>query len=273
MSHPQQQADSKGSPSDHDVIVRFEDVHKTFGTQTILDGLSFDVNRGRTLGIMGPSGSGKSVTLRHIIGLMAPDSGRVLVEGGNVPELGRKDLAELRKRMGYVFQEGALINWLSVGENVALPLRENSDLSEKEILERVMDKLELVNIPDAAEKMPSQISGGMKKRVGLARALITDPEIILYDEPNAGLDPEIARSINQEIRDLGGRLDVTSVVVEHRIECIQTVCDEVLFLHEGRAIEQGPPEEFFRSEHPRLRRFFGDEAPAPSGPAQRERSK
>lgn len=243
-----------------DVVVRFEDVHKSFGKQKILDGLSFDVCRGRTLGIMGPSGSGKSVTLRHIIGLITPDAGRVLVEGRDVPRLARKELAELRKRMGYVFQEGALINWLTVGENVALPLRENTDLSDAEILARVMDKLELVHIPDAAGKMPSEISGGMKKRVGLARALITDPEIILYDEPNAGLDPEIARSINEEIRQLGARLDVTSVVVEHRIECIQAVTDEVLFLHEGRAIEQGPPEEFFRSRHPRLVRFFGSES-------------
>lgn len=242
---------------ERDVVVRFEDVRKAFGAQKILDGLSFDVLRGRTLGIMGPSGSGKSVMLRHIIGLMAPDAGKVLVEGRNVPDLKRKELAELRKRMGYVFQEGALINWLTIGENVALPLRENTDLSSAEILERVMDKLELVNIPEASEKLPSQISGGMKKRVGLARALITDPEIILYDEPNAGLDPEIARSINREIRQLGDRLDVTSIVVEHREECIRTVCDEVLFLHEGRAIEQLPPDEFFRSEHPRLRRFFG----------------
>jgi phospholipid/cholesterol/gamma-HCH transport system ATP-binding protein len=244
---------------DPDVVVRFDDVHKSFGSQRILDGLTFDVRRGRSLGIMGPSGSGKSVSLRHIIGLMAPDSGRVLVEGRSVHELDRKELAELRKRMGYVFQEGALINWLSVGENVALPLRENTDLPDAEIRELVMDKLELVHIPEAFEKLPSQISGGMKKRVGLARALITDPEIILYDEPNAGLDPEIARSINHEIRALSQRLEVTSIIVEHRIECIRATADEVLFLHEGKAIEQLPPEEFFRSEHPRLRRFFGDE--------------
>ena len=242
---------------DDEPVIRFEDVHKRFGTQQVLAGLSFEVRRGRTLAIMGPSGSGKSVSLRNIIGLIHPDSGRVVVEGLVVADLAPKELAALRLRMGYVFQEGALINWLSVGENVALPLRENSDLSDSEIRDRVQHKLELVRIPDSWEKMPAEISGGMKKRVGLARALISDPEIILYDEPNAGLDPEIARSINQTIRELSDTLDVTSVVVEHRIDCVKTVADEVLFLHEGRALVQLPPDEFFRSDHPRLQRFFG----------------
>ncbi len=242
---------------DDEPVIRFEDVYKRFGTQQVLAGLSFDVARGKTLAIMGPSGSGKSVSLRNIIGLIQPDSGRVLVDGLVVSELKPKPLAELRQRMGYVFQEGALINWLSVGENVALPLRENSDLSDEEIRERVQHKLELVRIPDSWEKMPAEISGGMKKRVGLARALITDPEIILYDEPNAGLDPEIARSINQTIRELSDNLVVTAVVVAHRIDCVKTVADEVLFLHEGRALVQLPPDEFFASDHPRLQRFFG----------------
>lgn len=242
---------------DDEPVIRFEDVYKRFGTQQVLAGLSFDVSRGKTLAIMGPSGSGKSVSLRNIIGLIQPDSGRVVVDGLVVGDLKPKQLAELRQRMGYVFQEGALINWLSVGENVALPLRENSDLSDEEIRERVQHKLELVRIPDSWEKMPSEISGGMKKRVGLARALISDPEIILYDEPNAGLDPEIARSINHTIRELSDSLDVTSVVVEHRIDCVKTVADEVLFLHEGRALVQLPPDEFFRSDLPRLQRFFG----------------
>lgn len=249
---------------DADPVIRFEDVYKRFGSQEVLRGLSFDVHRGRTLAIMGPSGSGKSVTLRNIIGLVHPDRGRVLVEEQVVSELDAKALAALRRRMGYVFQEGALINWLSVGENVALPLRENTDLPDAEIRQRAQHKLELVRIPDAWDKLPGEISGGMKKRVGLARALVTDPEIILYDEPNAGLDPEIARSINATIRELSDTLAVTSVVVEHRIDCIQAVADEVLFLHEGRALVQLPPDEFFSSDLPRLRRFFGTEAAAPT---------
>ena len=243
-------------------VIRFEDVHKSFGSQHVLSGLSFDVTRGRTLAIMGPSGSGKSVTLRQIIGLMQPDSGRVLVEDRVVADMTRAETREMRLKMGYVFQEGALINWLNIGENVALPLRENTKLPDAEIRERVQAKLELVHVPDAWNKMPSEISGGMKKRIGLARALITDPEIILYDEPNAGLDPEIARAINFTIRELSETLDVTSVVVEHRIDCIRAVADEVLFLHEGAALIQAPPEEFFNSTLPRLTRFFGTDQPA-----------
>lgn len=243
-----------------DVVIRLVDVHKSFGAQKVLQGLSFDVRRGTTLGVMGPSGTGKSVLLRHVIGLMRQDSGQVLVDDQEVSTLHRKELAVMRRRMGYLFQEGALINWLTVAENVALPLRENTKMQNGEILELVHAKLDLVGIPDAGDKLPSQISGGMKKRVGLARALITDPEIILYDEPNAGLDPEISRSINQLMRELGDRLDVTSIVVEHRIECIRAVCDEVLFLDQGRAVVQARPADFFASDHPRLRKFLGPEA-------------
>jgi phospholipid/cholesterol/gamma-HCH transport system ATP-binding protein len=241
-----------------EAVIRFQDVHKSFGEQKVLDGLSFEVDRGRTLGIMGPSGTGKSVVLRHAIGLLTPDSGLVEVEGRDVKKLKRKELSELRKRMGFLFQEGALINWLSVGENVALPLRENTQLSEQEIREKVLHKLELVHIPEALEKMPSQLSGGMRKRVGLARALISEPEIILYDEPNAGLDPEIALSINELIVELKDRLHVTSIVVEHRVRCIRAVADEVMFLEGGKVLIKLPPDEFFSSQNPRLVRFLGD---------------
>jgi phospholipid/cholesterol/gamma-HCH transport system ATP-binding protein len=240
-----------------DVVIRFRDVHKSFGAQHVLDGLSFEVTRGRTLGIMGASGSGKSVALRHAIGLMKPDSGLVEVDGQEVARLAGRPLSALRRRMGYVFQEAALINWLSVGENVALTLRENTDLSDSEIRDRAQEKLELVRVPDAWHKMPNQISGGMKKRVGLARALISDPEIILYDEPNAGLDPEISRSINETIRELKERLHVTSIVVEHRVGCIQTVADDVIFLEGGKGLVNLPTDEFFHSGHPRIIQFLG----------------
>lgn len=240
-----------------DVVIRFQDVHKSFGAQHVLDGLSFEVTRGRTLGIMGASGSGKSVALRHAIGLMKPDSGLVEVDGQEVARLAGRPLSALRRRMGYVFQEAALINWLSVGENVALTLRENTDLSDSEIRDRAQEKLELVRVPDAWHKMPNQISGGMKKRVGLARALISDPEIILYDEPNAGLDPEISRSINETIRELKERLHVTSIVVEHRVGCIQTVADDVMFLEGGKGLVNLPTDEFFHSGHPRIIQFLG----------------
>jgi len=240
-----------------DPVIRFVGVSKRFGAQRVLDGLSFEVARGKTLGIMGASGSGKSVALRHAIGLMKPDAGLVEVDGLEVPQLTGKALSALRRRMGYLFQEAALINWLSVGENVALPLRENTRMADSEIRDRVQEKLELVHIPETWEKMPNQISGGMKKRVGLARALINDPEVILYDEPNAGLDPEISRSINETIRELKERLRVTSIVVEHRVECIQVVADDVIFLEDGKALVNLPTDEFFQTPHPRITQFLG----------------
>jgi phospholipid/cholesterol/gamma-HCH transport system ATP-binding protein len=243
--------------TERETVIRFRDVHKSFGSQHVLNGLSFEVRKGECLAVMGPSGTGKSVVLRHVIGLLKPDSGAVEVEGAEVSKLPRKELSALRRRMGFLFQEGALINWLSVGDNVALPLRENTSMPENEIRAKVLEKLALVRIPDAWDKMPSEISGGMKKRVGLARALITDPEIVLYDEPNAGLDPEISHSINELIRDVQHELHVTGIVVEHRVRCIKTVADRVLFLEQGRALLDLPPKEFFASDHPRLRQFLG----------------
>lgn len=247
----------QASPDDHALIVRVQDLHKYFGPKKILRGVTFDLHRGQCLGIMGGSGTGKSVMLRHIIGLMEPTSGQVEVFGRDLAEVRRAELQEMRKRIGYVFQEGALINWLTVAENLALPLKENTKLSNAEINDKVQEKLELVHIPDAGAKYPSEISGGMKKRVGLARALITDPELILYDEPNAGLDPEISRSINKLMREVAERLNVTSLVVEHRIECIQTVADEVIFLYEGKVHVHEPVDAFFSTEEPVLKGFLG----------------
>jgi phospholipid/cholesterol/gamma-HCH transport system ATP-binding protein len=244
--------------ADGEAVMRLVDVRKSFGEQVVLDGLSFEVRRGRTLAIMGPSGTGKSVVLRHLIGLLKADSGLVEVEGHDMGAIGGRQLAELRRRMGFLFQEGALINWLTAGENVALPLRENTRMPDAEIRTRVQEKLELVHVPESLDKLPSQLSGGMKKRVALARALITDPEIVLYDEPNAGLDPEISASINETIRELSQRLHTTSIVVEHRVACVRTVADEVLFLDGGKALVHLPTAEFFRAEHPRLARFLGD---------------
>jgi phospholipid/cholesterol/gamma-HCH transport system ATP-binding protein len=239
-------------------IIRFEDVHKAFGSRQVLSGLDLQVQQGETFAIMGPSGCGKSVTLRHVIGLLRPDRGRVLVEGHDMARIGREELRELRSRMGYVFQEAALLNWLSAGDNVALPLRETTDMPDEEIVERVRDKLALVHVPDVYEKMPGELSGGMKKRVGLARALVTDPEIVLYDEPTAGLDPEIAASINQLIRELGEGLRVTALVVTHHIGCVKTVADRVGLLDGGRLHFVSTPVEFLSSSEPRLVRFLGD---------------
>jgi len=247
----------KQGPGSDEVVIRFDGVVKVLGGRRVLDGLSFDVHRGETLVIMGPSGTGKSVTLRHVVGLMQPDEGRVEVDGSDMASIGKKELAELRKRTGYLFQDGALINWLSVGENIALPLRENTKLGEDEIRARVEERLDLVKLPGIWETMPGDLSGGMRKRVGLARALVTDPEIVLYDEPNAGLDPETSQTINDLIRDLADRLDITSVVVTHLVSCVRTVADRVILLDGGGIVVDLEKDAFLSSDNERLLRFLG----------------
>jgi phospholipid/cholesterol/gamma-HCH transport system ATP-binding protein len=241
-----------------DVIIRYEDVHKAFGPKVVLAGFNLEVYRGEAFAIMGPSGTGKSVALRHVIGLLKPDSGVISVDGRNMATIAREELRELRSRMGYVFQEAALLNWLTAGENVALPLRETTRMPDAEIREKVNAKLALVQVPDVYNKMPNELSGGMRKRVGLARALVTDPEIILYDEPTAGLDPEISSSINHLMRDLAQQLHVTSLIVTHHIGCVRTTADRVGLLDGGKLNFVSSPQEFIGSAEPRLVRFLGD---------------
>ena len=239
-----------------EAVIRYRGVCKSFGPKVVLKDLDLSVRRGETLAIMGPSGIGKSVTLRHAVGLLHADAGQVLVEGHDMATIERDDLRELRRRMGYLFQEGALINWLSAGENVALPLRENTKLSDAEIRERAQEKLELVHLPNVYDLMPPELSGGMRKRVGLARALVTDPEIVFFDEPNTGLDPEISMSINHLMRELNERLQITSIVVTHLVSCILVVADRVVLLDQGHVVAEGAPLEFVRSTHPRIQSFL-----------------
>lgn len=239
-------------------MIRFDKVHKSFGTKRILSDMDLEVLQGENFTVMGPSGTGKSVMLRHVIGLLRSDRGQVTVDGQDVAKISREELRQLRSRMGYVFQEAALLNWLSAGDNVALPLRETTDLPEDEIIERVQEKLALVQMPDAYDKMPGELSGGMKKRVGLARGLITDPEIILFDEPTAGLDPEISASINHLIREISEGLRVTALTVTHHLGTVKTVADRVGLLDGGRLHFVSSPAEFLASQEPRLVRFLGD---------------
>lgn len=249
---------SATSDPQRDVIIRYQGVDKSFGPKVVLAGFDLEVYRGEAFAIMGPSGTGKSVALRHVIGLLKADRGVVTVDGHDMAKIERAELRELRSRMGYVFQEAALLNWLSAGENVALPLRETTRMADSEIRERVNAKLALVQVPDVYNKLPNELSGGMRKRVGLARALVTDPEIVLYDEPTAGLDPEISSSINHLIRDLAQQLHVTSLIVTHHIGCVKTTADRVGLLDKGKLHYISSPAEFIHSSEPRLVRFLGD---------------
>ncbi len=239
-----------------EVVISYENVDKSFGSKVVLQDLSLQVRRGETLVMMGPSGIGKSVTLRHAVGLLHPDQGRVVVEGHDMSTIGQDDLIELRRRMGYLFQDGALINWLTVGENIALPLRENTNMTDAEIEERVAEKLGLVQMDGTQEQMPPSLSGGMRKRVGLARALVTNPEIVFFDEPNTGLDPEISMSVNHLIRDISERLNITSIVITHLVSCVMVVADRVVLIDQGRVFAEGTAEEFIHSKNERLQRFL-----------------
>jgi len=239
------------------VVIKLTDVYKRLGDRMVLNGMSFEVEEGKTFVIMGGSGGGKSVTLKHIIGLMKPDSGSIEVQGHEVPSLDREGLMSLRRHMGYLFQSGALINWLTVFENVALPLREHTKLTNIEIREKVMDAIRMVELEHAVDLLPGDISGGMKKRAGLARTLVNDPKIILYDEPNAGLDPVMSETVNRIIRQVQSKLGVTSIVVTHRRACAFSVGDYIALIDKGRVVAQGTPEQMQTSDHPMVRQFLG----------------
>jgi phospholipid/cholesterol/gamma-HCH transport system ATP-binding protein len=238
-------------------VIEVRDVHKAFGERAILRGISFTVPRGQTYVIMGRSGIGKSVTLKHVIGILRPDAGTILVDGQEVPGLGRRALADLRKRMGYLFQNGALINWLTVHDNVALPLREHSDLTGKALRDRVMQVLEMVGLAHAADLFPAKISGGMRLRAGLARALVLEPEIVLYDEPNAGLDPIISDQIHKLIVAVRDRLGVTGLVVTHSRACATTVGNRIGVVEDGRILAEGTVAEMVHSSNALVRQFLG----------------
>jgi phospholipid/cholesterol/gamma-HCH transport system ATP-binding protein len=241
-------------------FVEFVDVYKAYGTKQVLRGANLKVYRGEVLVILGGSGTGKSVTLRHMLGLEAPDAGRIIVEEEDITDLPEEELYRVRKKFGMLFQSGALFDSMTVFENIAFPLREHTEMSEAEIQRAVHEKLELVNLPNTGNLMPVDLSGGMRKRVALARSIVLDPKMILYDEPTTGLDPIIAQKINELIIDLQSKLNVTSVVVTHDIQSAFSVGDRIAFLNSGVFEWMGTMEAARDAQHPVLREFFRSSA-------------
>jgi phospholipid/cholesterol/gamma-HCH transport system ATP-binding protein len=239
-----------------DVVVKFDEVTKSFGGRAVLDGMSFSIKKGETFVIVGPSGTGKSVTLKHMVRLLTPDDGSVYVGDECISEATGKDLSRLRERFGYLFQGGALLAWLSVGENIALPLREKTSLPEDEIIRRVRRVLAMVEMSDDFDKRPSDISGGMCKRAGLARAIVTEPDIILYDEPTSGLDPVTSRTIDALIENLQSELGVTSVVVTHDLHSALSIASRIAMIHCGKVVELASPADFIKSDNEEVQKFL-----------------
>lgn len=237
-------------------LIEVRDLKKSFSGRVILDGIDLDVNAGETLVIMGGSGSGKSTLLRLMIGNLTPDSGRILVEGKDLCTMSEGELNDYRRSIGVLFQRGALYNSMTVGDNVALPLREHSNLSEHTIGIMVKIKLELVGLRRHVDKMPAELSGGMQKRAGMARALAMDPKILYYDEPSAGLDPVTSAEIDDLINDLTGKLGVTSVVVTHEMDSAFRIASRMVLLDQGKIAVTGTPKEMKETQDPLVRQFI-----------------
>jgi phospholipid/cholesterol/gamma-HCH transport system ATP-binding protein len=238
-------------------------VHKRFGSQVVLDGVDLDVQEGETLALLGPSGTGKSVLLKHIIGLIRPDSGIVVVDDQDVGKLRRRELAALRSRIGYVFQNGALFDSMSVFENVRLGITDEDKFRDEDYArERVAGCLKLVNLaPEVLVKYPAELSGGMRKRVGIARAIAGSPKYLLYDEPTSGLDPVNADVIDSLVKRLDNELGVTSVMVTHDVRGAFRTADRLALLTGGRIVQQGTQEEFLKSNNPKVQEFLERDFP------------
>ncbi len=250
-------------PAQGEPVIEVRDLVKRFGDHTVLDGVNMEVYKGQTLVIMGGSGCGKSTVLRHMIGVHQPNEGYVKMFGRDISKLSYDELNAMRRRFGVLFQSGALYNSMTVAENVALPMREHTDLGENIISIMVKMKLELVGLRGFEDLKPAEISGGMKKRVGLARAIALDPEILFYDEPTAGLDPIVGGVISELIADLSEKLEVTSVVVTHDMISAFRVADVMVILYDGKVVEKGTPDAIKNTQNPLVRQFVTG---APDGP-------
>jgi len=246
-----------------EVIIKVENLKKSFGGRVVLKDINLDIYRGETMVIMGGSGCGKSTLLRHIIGAMKPDEGRVVFMGRDLNKLDNNGLDEVRKKFGMLFQSAALFDSMTVGQNIALPLKEHTKLDAKIINIIVKMKLELVGLRGFENLMPSMLSGGMRKRVGLARAIVMDPEVVFYDEPTAGLDPIMTAVIDKLIVDLSKKLNITSIVVTHDMKSVFRIGDRIAMLHKGETLQIGTPVEIQKSTNPTIRQFVEGEVDGP----------
>ena len=244
-------------------MIKIRGLKKRLGDKQVLDGVDLDVETGETIVVMGRSGTGKSVLLKHIIGLMVPDAGTIEVDGVEITGLGEVELNEIRKRFGMLFQGAALFDSMTVGENVGLPLREHLRLDDAEVRRRVTERLDWVGLEGVEDMKPASLSGGMRKRVGLARAIAMDPAFVLYDEPTTGLDPIMADVIDQLIRGLQKRLTVTSVVVTHDMTSAYKVGDRLAMLHEGKVVFTGTPEQARSTSDAMVRQFIEGSSEGP----------
>ena len=252
-------------PTDVPDAIEFIDVHKAFGANRVLRGLNLGIPEGQVSMILGPSGTGKSVCIKHIDGLLYPDQGDVIVAGQSIPALADDDLFALRKKFGVLFQDGALFGSLNLYDNVAFPLRQHTEKGEEEIAEIVNRRLREVGLGDANEKMPNELSGGMRKRAGFARALVLDPEIVLFDEPDSGLDPVRTALLCELIKEVHAENGGTYVVITHDILSARRVAEHISILWRGRIVESGPAAELFASENPFVRQFLSGESAGPLG--------
>lgn len=239
-----------------DAVISLRQLNITFGTHTVLDNIDLDVYKGETLAVLGPSGTGKSTVLRSMIGLLEPNGGQIFIQGEDVSGLDEDGWNRLRMKMGMVFQYSALFDFLTVGENVAFGLRQHTDKSDEEIQGIVTQMLDLVGLPGTQDLYPAELSGGMKKRVGLARAIAVNPEIVLYDEPTAGLDPIMSRNISRLIKKTQEQLHVTSVLVTHDMQSAFYAADRVAMLYEGHIVAIGTAEEMKNSTNPIVKAFI-----------------
>jgi phospholipid/cholesterol/gamma-HCH transport system ATP-binding protein len=236
-------------------MIEVRDLKKRFGTHSILDGVSFRIEKGESVVIIGRSGGGKSVLLKHLIGLLKPDAGQVLIEGEDIAPMNERQLLRVRRKFGMLFQSAALFDSMTVAENVGFAFRRERSLPEKEVRRKVTEMLEMVDLPGIEDKKPSELSGGMRKRVGLARAIIYQPQIVLYDEPTTGLDPIASDSIDQLILRVRDRLDVTTVVVTHDMRSTRRLGQRILMLHNQRIYASGTPDRIFSSQDPVVHQF------------------